>query len=152
MKITVQESETCTEIEVSILCKRHDSKIKEIVELLQRDTYRVNVHNEKKQTVFLPYEQIYYIETVDKRVFIYGKDEVYDCNHKLYQLEDMLPESQFFRISKSVILNILAVQCLEPEDGRRLKVTLENGERLIVSRQYVNDIKLKLGIRQEVVK
>lgn len=152
MKVTVQESETCTEIEVSILCKRYDGKVKEIVDFLQRDSHKVNVQNEKKQTFLLSYEQILYIETVDKRVFIYGKNEVFECNHKLYQLEEMLPESYFFRISKSVILNVLAIQCLEPEDGRRLKVTLENEERLIVSRQYVNDIKLKLGIRQEVGK
>jgi len=150
MKVTVQESETCTEIEVSILCRRHDGKVKEIVDFLQRDSHKVNVQNEKKQTFFLPYGQILYIEAVDKKVFIYGENDIYECSHKLYQLEEMLPESHFFRISKSVILNVLAIQCLEPEDGRRLKVTLENEERLIVSRQYVNDIKLKLGIRQEV--
>ena len=148
MKITVQERETCTEIEVSILCKRHDEKVGEIVDFLKRDSHRVNVQNEKKQTFLLPYEQILYIETVDKKVFIYGKDEIYDCSYRLYILEEMLPESQFFRISKSVIVNVLAIQCLEPEDGRRLKVTLENEERLIVSRQYANDIKVKLGIRQ----
>jgi len=150
MKVTVQESETCTEIEVCILCRRHDGKVKEIVDFLQRDSHRVNVQNEKKQTFFLPYGQILYIEAVDKKVFIYGENDIYECSYKLYQLEEMLPESHFFRISKSVILNVLAIQCLEPEDGRRLKVTLENEERLIVSRQYVNDIKLKLGIRQEV--
>jgi len=152
MKITVLESETCVEIEVSILCKRHDEKIKGIVNFLQRDSQRVNVQNEKKQTFLLPFDQILYIESVDKRVFIYGEDEVYSCNYKLYQLEEMLPESHFFRVSKSVILNILCVQCLEPEDGRRLKATLMNEERIIVSRQYVNDIKLKLGIRQGVRK
>ncbi|MCL2322517.1 MAG: LytTR family transcriptional regulator [Oscillospiraceae bacterium] len=152
MKITVQESEKCTEIEVSILCKRRDRKVNEIIDFLQRNSNRINVQNEKKQTFLLPYERIFYIETVDKKVFIYGKDEIYECNYKLYQLEEMLPESHFFRISKSVILNVLNVQSLEPEEGRRLKVTLENEERLIVSRLYVKDIKLKLGIKQEVGK
>ena len=152
MKITVQESEACVEIEVSILCQRNDEQGQSIVDFLQRDSYKVNVQNEKKQTFLLPYRQILYIETVDKKVFIYGKDEIYDCNYKLYQLEEMLPESFFFRISKSVILNVLAVKCLEPESGRRLKVTLENEEMLMISRQYVGDIKQKLGMRQEVGK
>ena len=152
MKITVQESEACVEIEVSILCQRNDEQVQSIVDFLQRDSYKVNVQNEKKQTFLLPYRQILYIETVDKKVFIYGKDEIYDCNYKLYQLEEMLPESFFFRISKSVILNVLAVKCLEPESGRRLKVTLENEEMLMISRQYVGDIKQKLGMRQEVGK
>ena len=152
MKIMVQENETCVEIEVSILCKRNDEQVKSIVDFLQRDSYKVNVQNEKKQTLLLPYEQILYIEAVDRKVFIYGKDEIYDCNYKLYQLEETLPESYFFRISKSVILNVLAVKCLEPDSGRRLKVTLENEEMLIVSRQYVGDIKQRLGMRQEVGK
>ncbi len=152
MKVNVQENEACTEIEVTILCKRHDESIKEIVDFLLRDSHRVNVQNEKKQTVLLPYEQILYIETVDKRTFVYGREEIYDCSQRLYQLEEALPESYFFRISKSIILNVLAIHFLEPEDGRRLKVTLENEERLIISRQYVNDIKRRLGIGQEVRK
>jgi Response regulator of the LytR/AlgR family len=152
MKITGQESEKCKEIEVRILCRRNDEKVKEIIDSLQRNSCKVNVQNEKMQTFLLPSEQILYIESVEKKVFVYGMDEIYDCKYKLYQLEEMLPYSLFFRISKSVILNVLAVQCLEPEEGRRLKVTLENGERLIVSRQYVNDIKLRLGIKQEALK
>ena len=152
MKITVQQSESCVEIAVNILCKKNDEQVKRIVDFLQCDSYTVNVQNKKKQTCLLPYEQILYIEAVDKKVFIYGEDEIYDCNYKLYQLEEMLPESYFFRISKSVILNVLAIKCLEPESGRRLKVTLENEEMLIISRQYAGDIKQKLGMRQEVEK
>ncbi len=152
MKITVQECETCTELEVNILCRRHNRKVNEIIDFLQRDSHKVNVQNEKKQTFILPYEQIFYIEVVDKKVFIYGKDEIYECKYKLYQLEELLPETHFFRISKSVLLNVLNVQSLEPEEGRRLKVTLDNEERLIVSRQYVKDFKLRLGVSQEVGK
>lgn len=152
IKVTVLEDKECKEIEVNILCKVRDKKIDSIVDFLLHCLHKVSVQNEKRQTFLLPYECIYYIEVVDKKVFIYGKDEIYDCTYKLYQLEEMLPPSYFFRISKSVIVNVLAVHCLEPEEGRRLKATLKNEERLIISRQYVGDFKRKLGIVPEAGK
>jgi DNA-binding LytR/AlgR family response regulator len=147
MKIHVQESEQCTEMEVHILCRQRDEEVMGILEFLTRGEKKIPAHKERKQTVLLAQQDIFYVESVDKRTFIYQAEQVYECDARLYQLEERLMQTHFFRISKSMLVNITKVQSIEPEGGRRLKIVLENGERLLVSRQYVREFKTKLGIK-----
>lgn len=83
---------------------------------------------------------------MDKRIFFYTEDGVFESSAKLYRLEEKLENTLFSRISKSVIANLRKVRSIKPEENSRLLATLSNGEKLIVSRQYVLDIKKKLGV------
>ena len=49
---------------------------------------------------------IYYFEAVDNKVFAYCKQSVYEVKERLYQLEEVIEELPFMRISKSMIVNI----------------------------------------------
>jgi DNA-binding LytR/AlgR family response regulator len=88
---------------------------------------------------------IYYIETVDNKTFLYGKSDVYESKQKLYELEE-LALRDFLRVSKSAIVNLSKIKSLIPSLSGRLEAVLSNGERLIISRQYVNVLKKTLGI------
>jgi DNA-binding LytR/AlgR family response regulator len=84
---------------------------------------------------------------VDRKTFIYGAKKVFETPLRLYELEERLPADDFFRAGKSCILNFSKIKALRPDFGGRLAVTLENGEKQSVSRQYVPTVKEKLGIR-----
>ena len=90
--------------------------------------------------------ELYYIEVVDNKTFLYCRNKVLESRQKLYELELSLANSDFLRISKSVILNLSKIQSLSPALNGRLEASLENGEKIIVSRQYVGDLKKRLGI------
>ena len=66
---------------------------------------------------------------------------------ELAELEEELRDRFFVRISKSVIVNIKAVSSISPEDSRRVKLRLNNGEYLIVSRDYVNNFREAIGMK-----
>ena len=51
-------------------------------------------------------KEIFYIESVDNKTFIYCKNNIYETKQKLYELEEILKGTKFFRCSKSMILNI----------------------------------------------
>ena len=89
---------------------------------------------------------IYYFEVVDNKTFIYCKDRVYESKQKLYELEDSLENNDFLRISKSVILNLRKIKSLSPALSGRFEASLDNGERVIISRQYVSALKKRLGV------
>ena len=72
--------------------------------------------------------------------------EVFDTRSKLYELEKQLDNTDFFRASKSTIINLARVKNICPAFNGRFEVCMENGEKLIVSRQYVPDLKKKLGL------
>ena len=49
-----------------------------------------------KQSYILNPMDIYYIETIDNKVFAYTKNKVYELSYKLYVLETILPTKYFF--------------------------------------------------------
>ena len=81
-------------------------------------------------------------------MFAYTKSEYYRIRRTLYELEEDLTQKHFVRISKSVIVNLKAVKSVAPEDARRLKLQLRNGEWIIVSRNYVSDFKAGIGMKE----
>ena len=95
---------------------------------------------------FCKLTQIYYIESVDKRTYIYTKGDCYESRDRLYELEEKLG-MYFVRISKSMIVNLRKIQNVCAEPGGRMVAVLLNGERVIISRSYVKEIKRRLGIQ-----
>lgn len=83
---------------------------------------------------------------MDHKVFLYTEKDVYEIKQKLYEIEDTYQGMDYFRVSKSVILNLSKIQHLSPVLGSRLEATLLNGERIMISRQYVAALKVLLGI------
>lgn len=89
---------------------------------------------------------IFYFETVDNKGFFYCQDQVYETKLKLYEFENITRGSSFFRASKSVILNADRIDFVKPGISGRFEANLENGEKVIVSRQFVPDLKKILGL------
>ena len=89
---------------------------------------------------------IYYIESVDKKTFIYTEKNVSVTDKRLYELEEILDNKDFFRCSKSMIVHLNKVVSLKPEITRNIRATLKNGEVILISRRYAADLKKLLGI------
>lgn len=69
-----------------------------------------------------------------------------EVKQRLYELEMILSDRDFIRISKSVIININKIKSLKPEINRTILATMYNGEQLFVSRKYVPAIRSLLSI------
>ena len=95
---------------------------------------------------FIDPEDVYYFEAVDNKVFIYSKEKVFESKLKLYELEALYAHTDYFRASKSTILNLAKIKHLSPAFNGRFEALLQNGEHIIISRQYVSELKKKLGI------
>jgi len=98
-------------------------------------------------TYLIDTQDVLYFESVDKQSFLYTELEVYELPLKLYEIEEMLSDSGFIRNAKSQILNTHKIASLCPDFGSRIEVTMQGGERLIVSRQYAKSLKERLGIK-----
>lgn len=92
---------------------------------------------------------ILYIESVDKRTFIYTSDDVFCIAEKLNQLETKLKKHGFVKINRTCLLNIDALDSIKNLVNSKLEATLTNGERLIVSRTYLYNIKVLLSEERE---
>jgi DNA-binding LytR/AlgR family response regulator len=96
------------------------------------------------QQHILEVSDIIYIESTDKRTFLYTATGVFESAYKLYELEERLANGDFLRASKSCLFNINHIQSIKPDLDRRLILTFEKDIKLIVSRQYSAAVKQKL--------
>jgi len=88
---------------------------------------------------------VYYFETVDKKTFIYCEKDVYESKLKLYELEELALKG-FFRISRSIIVNLSKVKAVVPSLSGRAEAVLANKERVVISRFYVDEFRKTFGI------
>ena len=86
---------------------------------------------------------IFYIESVDKKVFIYCEKEVFGCNHKLYELEEALP-GYFMRVSKSTIINVDKIYSMTKRVSVCEVEFYNSPKQVYVSRYYYKKKKKKL--------
>ena len=145
MRIVVEENPALKETEIVIRCKETTPQVMGMLAALRSFDQRLTGYREG-QTYLLDASQVLYIESVDKRSFLYTEEGVYETSLRLYELEERLNSWDFIRASKSVIVNFGRVQSIRPDLGGRLRLTMENGEVVGVSRQYAPTIRKKLDI------
>ena len=143
MKITLNQDPSFPETEVIINCPQADEDILRLVAMLRIHQKKlVGVLNGEQH--LLDVKDILYIDTADKRTFLYTEKAVYESALRLYELEDGLRELDFLRAGRSAIVNFRRIKSIRPELGGRLVVTMDNGEQVYVSRQYAGEMKEKL--------
>ena len=145
MKIIIEDIGPDEEEAVIIRCREVDEAVMQLVNGLKLKKEKLTVRQGEKILQIEPGD-IYYFEAVDNKVFIKKKKNVYETKLKLYELERRFAGTDFFRVSKSVILNLAKVKNFTPEFSGRFEALMKNGERVGISRQYVPLLKNKLGI------
>jgi len=92
----------------------------------------------------IPVSDIHYVESVDNTTFIYSSSKVYESKQKLYEVEGLLKEKWFLRVSKTLVVNLMKVKSIKPALNGRYYAILQSGEEIIISRKYVPDLKRSL--------
>lgn len=143
MKINIIEKAQYEELEVTICCGRLTAEVEKLVTLLRVMDLKLT-GSRAGETYILDAEKVLYIDTVDRKTFFYLEREVYESALRLYELEEKLAVLDFMRANKSCIVNFRKIRALKADLGGRLLLTMENGEKLYVSRQYAADFRRKL--------
>ena len=144
MKITIEAPKQGEEDEIIVRCASLDERLLKLIQALRAEDKLTGYLEDK--IVKLSLKEIYYFEAVDNKVFSYTAKETYEIHKKLYEIEQELEHTDFLRISKSVIVNVSKIAYVKPIFNGRFEAKLKNDEKVIVSRQYVTELKKKLGI------
>ena len=145
MNIRICEDPACADIEVVVRCRQLDDTVLSLLARLR--VYDAKLTGERDgATYVLAAADVLYADTADKKTFLYTADAVYETPLRLYELEERLAPWDFVRVSKAMIVNFGKTQAISPDFAGRLQLTLENGEKVGVSRKYAPAIKGKLGL------
>ncbi len=125
---------------VDIHCHTVSDEVREIVAFVKsRQGQLTGTLDERQYEV--PITDIFYIESVDNKVFLYTKNKVYETKQKIYEFESLLERKHFLRVSKSTLLNLMKVNAIKPALNGRFTAVLFSGEQVIINRKYVPDLK-----------
>lgn len=146
MIVKLEENLNQEDIEVLIKYARMNHTVERLVSLISSFHNTIKCNSESCE-VMVNASDIYYIESIDKKTFVYCEKSVYRTNYRLYQLMKELDDFHFVQVSKSCILNINVLDRIRPLINSRMEATLCNGERINVTRKYIPNIKSKLQER-----
>lgn len=149
MKYTIEQISD-GEDEVILRYRALTQEIEQILNFLKRPQKKL-IGSRGNTQVVIDIPQILYIESVDGKTFVYTAEDVLQIDFSLAQLEQILNTINFFRCSKSMILNIDKVSALKSLASNRIDATMCSGEHIIISRTYASDFRkrLKGGDRDE---
>ncbi|TNF07623.1 MAG: LytTR family transcriptional regulator [Bacillota bacterium] len=142
MKVKVKIIPELDETEIIIQSKEMTSEIKNIERFISLYDLSLSVKKGDRNYTISPHE-IYYIDAVDHDVFVYTKDDVYEINQKLYQLEEMYP-SILLRVNKNTLINYKMIHSFKSSINGRMEAELKNKDRIVISRMYVPKLKALL--------
>jgi DNA-binding LytR/AlgR family response regulator len=135
------------EIEVEIRFAELDAEVVKLIERIEHiESFIYGTDSGRQYKIRT--SDIYYAESVDKKTFIYTKDAVYRSEYRLYRLIEMLKASDFVQVSKSCLINMNVLDSIRTLFNSRLEVTLINGEKVNVSRTYLNNINMAFASKE----
>lgn len=145
MKLEVREDPALEDIEVTIACPHVDSRVRRIMAAAELEERKLIGMLDGYARV-LDVDEVLYAETVDGATFLYTADAVLHASATLTDLEDHLKGTEFIRAARQMLVNLAHVQGLKPYLNARLELLMDNGERVIASRQFAPQIRHRIGL------
>ena len=146
MKISINIDDQYPETEIVVNSKSLTPEVEKIITALRMLDSQLTVTKEDESYI-LDVSKIAYVESVDRKTFVYTKDDCFESKLRLYEIEELLCQSGFFLISKACLVQLNTIRSRGPELDRKQRLTLESGEQIIVSRQYADELKHRLGVK-----
>lgn len=146
MKISINIDPEITDTEITVSCREISAELEKIIASLRIFDRKITAVK-NSETFILDVSTIIYIESVDRKTFVYTEKDCFESKLRLHEVEQQLCECGFLRVGKACIANLKFIRSLKTEMNHKLRITLENGEQLIVSRQYADELKTRLGVK-----
>ncbi|MCR5847760.1 MAG: LytTR family transcriptional regulator [Lachnospiraceae bacterium] len=118
----------------------YDKSASDLIRKINNLNFRFTAFDEEKQ-IRIDLSDVYYIENVERKMFIYTEKEVYRFNSTMSEIEEMIKETDMVRISRTCIMNTIHLKEIRQVKNSHLEAVMDNDEMLIVSRKYLRDIK-----------
>ena len=93
------------------------------------------------KTVSIDIADIYYIENVERKIFLYSKKDIYRYDGNMADIDSAIVDTDLVRISRTCFMNVSHLREIMQIKNSHLEAVLDNDEKLIVSRKYLKDIK-----------
>ena len=148
MRVRARIDKSFDTVEIQICSNELTPQVKQLVEDISAFVNEsISGTDFRGERVMLPLKDILRFYTENQKVMAQDARGVYSIQEKLYELEERLDTGQFFRISKSEIVNLKKIKRLDLSITGTIKVILSDGTETYTSRRNVTKLKKCLGIK-----
>lgn len=142
IKINANVSNEFKEVSIIINTPEMSDEIQKLIK------YISNINNTPSQIIANKNNKIYFID-LDKIICFFSKDkynyvrtieDTYKIKYKLYELEEILNQKDFIRISNSCIINMNQVICFDTSILSTVTVKLKDNTQETVSKRNLTKI------------
>lgn len=132
---------------INIIFNEKDTdKIIEIIEaLVKKEDKMIQVFNTTGQKQVSSTLIEYFIVENDEICTFVGQEK-YAIRMKLYEIEELLSDKPFIRVSKYAMVNVNQIDYIKPALNSKLLLLMKNGDELEVNRRYYKSFKKTLNI------
>lgn len=146
MKVQIQIEKDCVETQVIIVTKALSASIQELASRIEKEPLSVLTGMQNEKYALIKPEEIFRIYANHGKVWIQTKRGLFQIRKTLYQIEELLDEKQFVRISHSEIISLSKIINFDLSFNGTTCVNCIDGLKSYVSRRYVPKIKKILGM------
>lgn len=146
VKVEIRLTETAGEPYAVIFTNEMTGAVRQAAAILEGAELGRMITVEDNERIFvLRPEELYMLRVENEKTAVYTRTRRFDSGRRLYEFEDRLGAG-FIRISKSVLINLQHLECVEPALGGLMMVILKNGCKDYISRKYLPAFKKHLGL------
>lgn len=146
MKIHLIINSEIEETEIHIHTKEYNEQIELLMKQLQATQSPTMIDGYFNQDIhMLKVGEIYSIYADGPKVYLQTEEQEFETKKKLYELEVQF-SNDFVRVNKSTLINLNKVTSIQLATIGSTQVLLDNGVSIHISRKYLKELKVKLGI------
>ena len=146
MKIDIDINKEYKDITVVIKAPEMSAEITELMQKLEGSKSKSIVGKHRDKLYILDPQDIILFYSQGQKVLADTSKGTYEVKQKLYELDEMLKDISFVRISKFAIVNIKKIKDIDIFFNGSLVVNFNNGRQETISRRYVSKVKEYLGM------
>lgn len=111
-----------------------------IKQLIESKTGEIEVKDEYHNHFFIPLLNVYYFEVIERKVFVYTKEEVYRMRMTFPELKTIVLDKGFVQVNVRTMVNERYITSYEMMEGCRRRLILVNQENIISNRHFRDDV------------
>jgi DNA-binding LytR/AlgR family response regulator len=146
MKIRLIINKRYEELQIQVCNHEKNEETDRLLHIVTQAVSETITGYTQNGVVMIPCESILRIYTQEQKIFAETADQTYRLHKRIYELEGILDERQFIRISNSEIVNLHKIKYLNTTLTGTIEMYLTGNIKTYVSRRYVTKIKKRLGI------
>lgn len=144
MKAKVKITEEAKEPYAVIYTSEITAEVQRAILLLDSKSGLITACDDEKIVILEP-KEIFMVRVENSETVIYCLNKQYRSKRRLYELLAQLGGG-FMQISKSVIINLKKIDCVEPSISGMMLLRLKNNQSEYISRKYLPEFKRYLGL------